>query len=159
MGLNPISTIEQGAFTGLDNLQRLELSSTSLSSVQNGAFNGLGNLQILHLYRNQISSIESGGFEGLSSLESLQLYDNRITALTPGGFTGLAGLQELGRRTSPYGDGKAGVRLLLAANNFLAGEFPLLRADQEFQGAPAREHDAPWEDSTSLQPSPELLST
>ena len=65
---NQISSIESGAFSGLTNLEWLDLGNNPISSIEAGAFSGLTNLTELYLNENQISSIESGDFSGLTNL-------------------------------------------------------------------------------------------
>ena len=92
---NQISSIESDDFSGLENLTNLHLDDNQISSIESGDFSGLGNLTSLDLENNQISSIESGDFSGLGNLTSLDLDDNQISSIESGDFSGLGNLQHL----------------------------------------------------------------
>jgi Leucine-rich repeat (LRR) protein len=92
---NQITSIESGDFQGLTNLQTLRLAFNQIPSLESGAFQGLSNLRALGLPGNQIPSLESGAFQGLSNLRGLSLSENQITSLDSGAFQGLSNLQTL----------------------------------------------------------------
>jgi Leucine-rich repeat (LRR) protein len=96
---NQITSIENGDFEGLNNLQTLFLGSNPITNIENGAFQGLNNLQALGL--PNITSIESGDFEGLDNLPTLGLYENQITSLEKGAFQGLDNLRTLKMGANP----------------------------------------------------------
>ncbi|XP_056005693.1 slit homolog 2 protein-like isoform X2 [Ostrea edulis] len=92
---NQLTTIGNGAFEGLSNLQTLILGYNQLTTIENGAFEGLSNLQELNLGYNQLTTIENGAFEGLSNLQTLFLDNNQLTTIENGAFEGLSNLQTL----------------------------------------------------------------
>ena len=47
------------------------LNGNQITSIENGDFQGLSNLQTLDLGGNQITSLENGDFQGLSNLQTL----------------------------------------------------------------------------------------
>uniref|UniRef100_A0A8C6SFE9 TIR domain-containing protein n=1 Tax=Neogobius melanostomus TaxID=47308 RepID=A0A8C6SFE9_9GOBI len=73
----------------------LSVSNTNIQLIRQSDFSGLTELQTLDLSRNQISLIEDAVFSHLSSLTELNLYLNRLTNLTDHMFTGLSNLTVL----------------------------------------------------------------
>ena len=92
---NNLSSLPQGIFQGLSNLQTLRLEENNLSSLPQGIFQGLSNLQSLQLYNNNLSSLPQGIFQGLSNLEELTLHNNNLSSLPQGIFQGLSNLRRL----------------------------------------------------------------
>ena len=90
-----LSSLPEGIFQGLSNLQELDLYNNNLSSLPQGIFQGLSNLQGLNLNRNNLSSLPQGIFQGLSNLQTLSLADNNLSSLPQGIFQGLSNLQGL----------------------------------------------------------------
>ena len=85
-----ITVLPPNVFSGLSNLQKLDLHSNSLGGgLQAGVFNGLGNLQVLDLGSNALSTLPAGIFSGLSSLRQLLLAQNTIGTLASDTFAGL----------------------------------------------------------------------
>ena len=95
LGSNDISTLPVGIFSGLSNLQQLWLNRNEISTLPSDIFSGLSNLQELRLNNNEISTLPAGIFSGLSSLEELYLEGNDLSMLPVGIFSGLSNLQEL----------------------------------------------------------------
>jgi Leucine-rich repeat (LRR) protein len=100
---NPITSIENGAFQGLNKLQALGLPN--ITSIESGDFHGLDNLPALGLYENQITRLEKGAFQGLDNLRTLKMGANPITTFKNGVFEGLNNLQtlDLGAEWSFFG--------------------------------------------------------
>ena len=92
---NDLSSLPADIFAGLTSLQRLWLYGNDLSSLPAGIFNGLADLQQLYLDNNGLSSLPGGSFNGLASLQRLWLYSNELSSLPAGIFNGLDNLQEL----------------------------------------------------------------
>ncbi|MCA9197592.1 MAG: leucine-rich repeat domain-containing protein [Planctomycetales bacterium] len=92
---NKITSIENGDFAGLSNLDTLILRTNEITSIESGDFTGLSNLRRLHLGDNQIASIEPDDFDGLDNLQLLVLNGNPITIIEPGDFSKITGLTNL----------------------------------------------------------------
>ena len=74
----------------------LDLSSQRITTLENGDFNGLANLQNLWLNDNQLTTLHEDIFDGLTNLRTLYLSENRLTTLPEDIFddlTNLWGLQ------------------------------------------------------------------
>ncbi|XP_075686562.1 vasorin [Rhinoderma darwinii] len=92
---NGISSVEESSFSGLWDLQLLDLSHNNLSNLPGGVFKTLTNLLNLDLSSNQITEISAETFQGLSRLERLYLNENQIRSIHPDAFRGLENLLEL----------------------------------------------------------------
>ncbi|XP_040212513.1 vasorin [Rana temporaria] len=92
---NGISSIEESSFSGLWDLQLLDLSHNKLSHLPGGVFKSLANLSNLDLSSNQITEISAETFQGLGRLERLYLIGNQIRSIHPDAFRGLENLLEL----------------------------------------------------------------
>ena len=106
---NSLSILSSGVFTGLTNLQTLNLSNNSLSTLSSGVFTGLTNLQTLNLSNNSLSTLSSGVFTGLTNLQTLNLSNNSLSTLSSGVFTGLTNLQTLNLSNSSISSLPSGV--------------------------------------------------
>ncbi|KAM9305810.1 vasorin [Gastrophryne carolinensis] len=92
---NNINFIDESSFSGLWDLQLLDLSHNKLSHLPGGVFKSLANLSNLDLSSNQITEISAETFQGLGRLERLYLSDNHIRSIHPDAFRGLENLIEL----------------------------------------------------------------
>ncbi|CAL8270403.1 vasorin-like [Gadus morhua] len=92
---NGISTLAQDNFSGLEQLDMLDLSQNELTQVPDGVFEPLSELKNLDLSSNHITNISKGIFSGLHQLERLYLYSNRIQSIQADAFEGLGRLLEL----------------------------------------------------------------
>ncbi|XP_072273718.1 vasorin isoform X2 [Pyxicephalus adspersus] len=92
---NGIGSIDESSFTGLWDLQLLDLSHNKLSHLPGGVFKSLANLSNLDLSSNQITEISAETFQGLGRLERLYLSGNQIRSIHPDAFRGLENLLEL----------------------------------------------------------------
>ena len=90
-----LSTLKEGDFAGLSNLQGLNLFSNNLSSLPENIFAGLSNLQELGLHSNNLTSLPENIFAGLSNLQRLWLDNNSLRSLDANIFAGLSNLQRL----------------------------------------------------------------
>ncbi|GFO36532.1 adhesion g protein-coupled receptor a3, partial [Plakobranchus ocellatus] len=69
---NRIAVIESGAFEGLQNLKRLDLSENLIRAVNSNIFSGLPTLGKLFLSGNQIATIPDGTFNDLRLLKRIE---------------------------------------------------------------------------------------
>jgi Leucine-rich repeat (LRR) protein len=91
-------------FLGMDSATGiLDLSDNALTSLPNGVFEGLGNIETLQLRNNGLATIEAGAFSPLSSLRLLSLGSNQLNEFGSwkGVFDGLANLRELRFHNNP----------------------------------------------------------
>ncbi|XP_065073449.1 leucine-rich repeats and immunoglobulin-like domains protein 1 [Ochlerotatus camptorhynchus] len=80
IGQNDFEVIPEGAFYGLFNLRKIDISgSLNLRRIQAGAFSANTNLDTIVIASNKIlSDIEEGAFSGLPHIENVILRDNAI---------------------------------------------------------------------------------
>lgn len=98
LGHNSISHINEGAFRGLRALRVLELDHNDISGTiedTNGAFTGLDKLNKLTLFGNKIKSVAKKAFAGLETLEHLNLGENAIRSIQPDTFSKMRNLKSL----------------------------------------------------------------
>ncbi|XP_071004781.1 SLIT and NTRK-like protein 5 isoform X1 [Oncorhynchus clarkii lewisi] len=81
LGNNDISTVESGAFNGLQGLKRLHLNNNKMDALTEDLFIGLESLEYLQLDYNSIAHVEPKAFSKLHRLEVLILNDNIISTL------------------------------------------------------------------------------
>ncbi|XP_034392503.1 slit homolog 1b [Cyclopterus lumpus] len=99
---NKISEIEDGAFEGASAAVELHLTANHLESVRGGMFKGTEGLRMLMLRNNKISCIHNGSFTGLSNVRLLSLYDNQLSSIQPGAFDTLPNLSTLNLLANPF---------------------------------------------------------
>uniref|UniRef100_A0A8C2X9D0 Leucine rich repeats and immunoglobulin like domains 1 n=1 Tax=Cyclopterus lumpus TaxID=8103 RepID=A0A8C2X9D0_CYCLU len=95
LGHNSISHITEGAFRGL---KAVELDHNDISGTiedTNGAFSGLDSLNKLTLFGNKIKSVAKKAFSGLETLEHLSLGENAIRSIQPDAFGKMKNLKTL----------------------------------------------------------------
>ncbi|PSN57328.1 hypothetical protein C0J52_02121 [Blattella germanica] len=100
---NKITYIAEGAFNSTPSLEVLELNNNRISTSiedMNGAFVGLNRLQKFGLADNNIKSITKRAFAGLEKLKRLDLSKNNITSVQENAFSSLPDLKELLLNTS-----------------------------------------------------------
>ncbi|XP_078684252.1 uncharacterized protein LOC144917808 [Branchiostoma floridae x Branchiostoma belcheri] len=96
LDLNFIFTLRRQLFATLKNLQVLRLSQCWMSSIEMGAFDGLENLKELHLSGNKLSTLDAHVLSPISnSLNVLNLGNNIDFLLHPGNFKNLTLLKIL----------------------------------------------------------------
>lgn len=98
LGHNSISHINEGAFRGLKAVRVLELDHNDISGTiedTNGAFSGLDSLNKLTLFGNKIKSVAKKAFSGLETLEHLNLGENAIRSIQPDAFSKMRNLKSL----------------------------------------------------------------
>ncbi|KAF7208216.1 leucine-rich repeats and immunoglobulin-like domains protein 1 [Nothobranchius furzeri] len=105
LGHNSISHINEGAFRGLKALRVLELDRNDISGTiedTNGAFSGLDKLNKLTLFGNKIKSVAKKAFTGLETLEHLNLGENAIRSIQPDTFGRMRHLRSLLLQSSSF---------------------------------------------------------
>ncbi|CAB1417660.1 unnamed protein product [Pleuronectes platessa] len=99
---NKISDIEDGAFDGASSAVELHLTANHLESVRGSMFRGMEGLRMLMLRNNKISCIHNGSFTGLPNVRLLSLYDNQLRSILPGAFDTLPNLSTLNLLANPF---------------------------------------------------------
>ncbi|XP_049576546.1 slit homolog 1b isoform X3 [Syngnathus scovelli] len=100
---NKISEIEDGAFEGASAVAELHLSANHLEAVRGAMFRGMDSLRMLMLRNNKIDCLHNGSFAGgLANVRLLSLYDNRLSAILPGTFDALPNLSTLNLLANPF---------------------------------------------------------
>ncbi|XP_072319417.1 slit homolog 1 protein-like [Eucyclogobius newberryi] len=99
---NKISEIEDGAFEGASSVVELHLTANHLESVRGSMFRGMDGLRMLMLRNNKISCIHNGSFSGLPHVRLLSLYDNQLSSILPGAFDALPNLSTLNLLANPF---------------------------------------------------------
>ncbi|XP_071360831.1 slit homolog 1b [Trachinotus anak] len=99
---NKISDIEDGAFEGASSVVELHLTANHLESVRGSMLKGMEGLRMLMLRNNRISCIHNGSFTGLSNVRLLSLYDNQLSTILPGAFDTLPNLSTLNLLANPF---------------------------------------------------------
>ena len=84
-----ITLLQPRDFSGLDNLQGLNLLGNSLTVLMSGVFDGLSNLRHLDLGTNDLNEVSVGVFDDLVHLQHLHLNGNALTTLSYGVFNSL----------------------------------------------------------------------
>ncbi|KAJ6630884.1 Leucine-rich repeat-containing protein 15, partial [Pseudolycoriella hygida] len=92
---NAISEIPSGTFSGLPNLQALQLYRNNFSVLEADSFPDLQQILILDVGNNPIGEIRDNAFRGLDTLQTLYLSDCRLNVLDPGAFEGLGNVTYL----------------------------------------------------------------
>uniref|UniRef100_A0A668RS25 Slit homolog 1b (Drosophila) n=1 Tax=Oreochromis aureus TaxID=47969 RepID=A0A668RS25_OREAU len=99
---NKISEIEDGAFEGASSVVELHLTANHLESVRGSMFKGMEGMRMLMLRNNKISCIHNGSFTGLTNVRLLSLYDNQLSTILPGAFDTLPNLSTLNLLANPF---------------------------------------------------------
>ena len=105
---NPLVSLPEGLFVGLESLAWLTLSQNGLTSISNNTFSGLTALKGIYLADNQLTSLPDGVFADLTNLFELVLSNNELTSLQPNVFSGLSSVRNLslsGNRLASLGEG------------------------------------------------------
>jgi len=92
---NQIEEIEINSFGILSKLKKLNLDSNRIKLIQNEFLFGCTELEFLYLYQNNIKNINTIPFNTLDSLKRLFIFSNRITLIKFGNFVHLQNLVEL----------------------------------------------------------------
>lgn len=82
--MSHLEFIEENAFSGLANLQQLDVSLNNIvSNITEKTFGSLPNLKSLKIYMNNISYIEPSSFSSLKNINELWIADNNLRTLDP----------------------------------------------------------------------------
>ncbi|XP_078664119.1 uncharacterized protein LOC144907189 [Branchiostoma floridae x Branchiostoma belcheri] len=135
MGDNKIITINNNAFYSLSNLTSLTLNSNLLTKLKPNMFTGLRNLDILQVNDNDIIDIQAGTFATMPQLTNLELSRNKLTHLGFNMFKGLENLRQLDLMFNNINEISAGTfeatsnlkSLYLSHNNLTNLRFNMLR--------------------------------
>ncbi len=92
---NNISTLYEGCFIGLNNLEELDVSWNHIINISSAHMAELHNLRVLCLAHNELRTLNQGCFEYLTNLEELDVSWNGITHINSSYFAGLHKLQVL----------------------------------------------------------------
>ncbi|VDH90467.1 Hypothetical predicted protein, partial [Mytilus galloprovincialis] len=79
---NRLIAIDGSDFSGLTELERLELDNNEIVSITADAFQDLISLKIIFLNDNQITSLPSGLFSANVILQNVYVYDNNLTTVS-----------------------------------------------------------------------------
>ena len=92
---NQITVLRTGRFSHLTQCTKLDIHNSSIATIEEGAFSGMGQLEILFLFYNRISFLQKSMFNGLSSLTYLHMSGNLIETISDGCFSDLRNLNYL----------------------------------------------------------------
>lgn len=85
-----LRSVDRRAFTGFANLLKINLRKNNLTMLNySDVFSGLNNLQEINLYSNQLEFLYTEVFKGLINLKKLDLSDNKLSALDCNLFRGI----------------------------------------------------------------------
>ncbi|XP_018314921.1 insulin-like growth factor-binding protein complex acid labile subunit [Mycetomoellerius zeteki] len=98
---NAISTVDEGAFRGLDRLELLDLSDNRLADLPDSALTPLYSLQKLDLSGNQLQVLGARWFESLDRLRELDVSRNGLARAASGTLQPLSGLSILRLAENP----------------------------------------------------------
>lgn len=99
---NAIEIIEDGTFQGASSILDLLLTENKLKEVNSKTFVGLSNVRTLMLRTNALECIHNDTFTDLDSIRMISLYDNHIRCIMPGSFDRLGHLSTLNLLSNPF---------------------------------------------------------
>lgn len=96
LDFNQLAEYNRAAFDEVGGtLERLFLGDNSITSLPDGAFNNLGQLEILNIANNPIGNPPANAFNSMVNLATLIMHDCEINELNPLQFEGLNSLKDL----------------------------------------------------------------
>lgn len=99
--ISDITELNPDSFSGLSNLEKLEVGYYYLNTIDSHTFSGMPNLKVLWIgSASRLISIASGAFARLPNLEELSLIRYNLPSIDPNIFTGLNKLKLLDWRSS-----------------------------------------------------------
>ena len=93
---NKVSSLKEGDFSGMPNLERLTIRNGELTTLPEGIFSGLSRLRDIYLNHNHLSTLPEGIFSPLSRLRNIYLNHNHLSTLPEGIFSSLPRLTVIG---------------------------------------------------------------
>jgi Leucine-rich repeat (LRR) protein len=93
-----VERIEPGAFSTSENptkVKRMSMLFNNISTIEDGAFDGLKNLNFIKIVNSQVSSIGEGAFRDLEKVDTLQLYHNSLTSFPKNVFKSMSALNDI----------------------------------------------------------------
>ena len=96
-----LKDLDESSFSGLNNLNELDLGNCQIEHFEASAFNGLHSLKKLDLNSNPIRELKANMFSELINLEKLDLGCCQIEQIEAGSFNGLQSLKELVSERNP----------------------------------------------------------
>ena len=88
-------SLSMGSFSGLTNLNSLDLSGSNLSNVYPGDFVGLVNLKILVISNSNIHQINDGAFTGLEEITTINITQNPVDQINASVFASIKSLTNI----------------------------------------------------------------
>lgn len=101
---NSYTTIEEGSFTKLENLDVLVISHQFLKNITKSFLEGLNNLRELSLTFNEVEYINQDAFEHMKELTAIFLGNNLIKTIIPGTFKNQLKLEDLQLQDNQLGN-------------------------------------------------------
>eukprot|EP00960_Hanusia_phi_P004388 128509-Hanusia_phi.AAC.1 len=87
--MNRLAELPAGVFSGLSNLQHLDLAQNQLATLPAGVFSSVSSLRDLYLSSNKLAELPAGVFTGLFYLDSLHLDKNQLAQVQADAFADL----------------------------------------------------------------------
>jgi Leucine-rich repeat (LRR) protein len=89
MSYNSLTRLEEGTFSNLKKLKNLRLDFNLITSISKNLFKGLGSLTLLSLKENSLTALQNLTFWFLNSVNELDLNDNKLIKIEENVFVGI----------------------------------------------------------------------